>query len=63
MMYAPLVRILLRYGVGALAGWTIGDTLASDPDVVDLVVAAAAAVVAVVTEWWYQKAKRDGGAT
>jgi len=57
-MYAPIIRILLRYGIGALAGWQVGDTLAADSDIVDLISAGIAVAAAVVTERWYAYAKK-----
>jgi predicted MFS family arabinose efflux permease len=57
-MYAPITRILLRYGVGILAGSQIGDMLASDRDVVDIISAGIAVAAAVVTERWYAYAKK-----
>jgi hypothetical protein len=62
-MYAPFIRIFLRYGVGAIAGLTVGDMLASDPDVVDVIAAGVSVVAAALTEWWYQRARRSGGPT
>ena len=63
MMWQPIARIILRYGVGAIAGWSVGDMLASDMDVVDLASAGIAGGAAIVTEWWYRRAKVTGGAT
>ncbi len=57
-MYAPIVRILLRYGIGVLAGWQVGDTLAADSDVVDIIAAGLAVAAVVVTERWYAYAKK-----
>lgn len=62
-MTAPLIRIALRYGVGLLAGWQVGDMLAGDRDVVDALAAGVAVVAAAATEWWYRRAKQTGGAT
>ena len=62
-MISPIIRILLRYGVGALFTYEVGDMLSSDPDVLDVATAAVAAVVGVATEWWYARAKKSGGAT
>ena len=53
----------MRYGVGAVAGWAVGDMLASDMDIVDLLSAGLAGGAAIVTEWWYRRAKVTGGAT
>lgn len=58
-MIAPLIRIVLRYGVGAMFGMEIGQMLAGDPDVVMLL----AAGVGVATETVYVMAKRRGWAT
>ena len=63
LMWAPIARIILRYGVGAVAGWTVGDALASDMDIVDLLSAGIAGGAAIATEWWYRRAKATGGAT
>ena len=58
-MIAPIVRILLRYGVGAVFGMEIGSLLAGDPDVVLLV----ATGVGVATEAVYAYVKKKGWAT
>jgi len=58
-MLAPLVRITLRYGVGAVFGMELGNLLAGDPDVV-LVLATG---VGVATEVVYAYAKKKGWAT
>jgi len=63
MMWQPVARIVLRYGVGALAGWAVGDMLASDRDVVDALSAGLALAGAAVTEWWYRRAIKTGGPT
>ena len=60
---APIIRILLRYGVGAIIGYEVGSQLAADPDVVAVTVAASAAVVGAMTEGFYWLAKRFGWAT
>ena len=62
-MWQPFARIVLRYGVGLIAGWTVGDALAGDPDMVDTVAAGVALAAAAGTEWWYRTAKKRGGAT
>lgn len=59
----PYVRIILRYAVGAVIGYQIGEQLASDPDVVAVATAGAAAAVGVVTEGFYALAKRWGWRT
>lgn len=57
--YAPIARIVIRYGAGAVVGADMADVLAGDPD---LVTVAAAAIGAGV-EAAYALAKRRGWAT
>ena len=59
----PYVRIILRYGVGAVLGYQVGAQLAADPDVIAVTTAVAAAAVGVVTEGAYALAKRLGWRT
>ena len=59
----PLVRIVLRYGVGAVVGYQIGNNLAADPDVVSVVTVVASAAAGFVTEGFYALAKRLGWKT
>lgn len=63
VMWQPWVRILLRYGVGAVAGVSAGEAWASDADLVNALAVVAALIAARATEWWYQRAKREGGPT
>ena len=59
MNFAPYARIILRYGIGYLAGSGVGNALALDPDaVLALSLALGAAVEAA-----YAIAKRKGWAT
>lgn len=58
-MIAPIARIILRYGVGAVFGMEVGSLLAGNPDVVLLV----ATGVGVATEIVYAYAKKKGWAT
>lgn len=58
-MLAPIVRIILRYGVGVVFGMEVGSLLAGDPDVVLLV----AAGIGAGTELVYSYAKKRGWAT
>jgi hypothetical protein len=58
-MYAPIARILIRYGAGLLIGLDSASILAGDPDIVSLV----AAGLAFATETLYVLAKRRGWAT
>lgn len=67
-MIDPWIRIILRYvfGAGILGSKELGDALASDPDVVevisDTVFYISSAGVPLV-EGWYQWAKKKGKAT
>ena len=58
MDYSPIVRILLRYAVGAVIGAAQADMLAADPDIVTVIALAVGAGV----EAAYAYAKRRGGA-
>lgn len=58
-MISPVIRIALRYGVGAVFGMEVGALLAGDPDLVLLIAAA----VGVVTETIYVKAHSKGWPT
>lgn len=59
MNYAPIARIILRYGVGAVVGAAQANILAGDPDVVAMLALAVGAAV----EAAYVIAKRKGWAT
>lgn len=62
-MTGPLVRIALRYGIGGLIGYEVGDMLASDSDVVMLIsTVVAPIVVGAATEAWYFAARKFGWA-
>jgi hypothetical protein len=58
-MTGPIIRITLRYIVGAVIGLEAGSALAGDPDVVIV----AAATVGAVTEATYATAKKRGWVT
>lgn len=59
MNFGPVARIILRYGIGYLAGSEIGDQLAMDDDAVLMLSLALGAAV----EGFYALAKRKGWAT
>lgn len=59
MDWAPWARIVLRYGIGYVAGSEIGETLAMDPDAVLLLALGIGGAV----EALYVLAKRKGWAT
>lgn len=56
---APIIRIILRYGVGYVLGAEIGGAMAADPQLVTLIAIAVGALV----EGVYAYAKRKGWAT
>ncbi|PWJ76386.1 hypothetical protein C7441_11974 [Pseudaminobacter salicylatoxidans] len=59
----PYIRILLRYGVGGIIGYEVGDHLAADPDVIAVTTAATAALVGFATEGFYLLARKLGWRT
>jgi len=59
MNFGPLARIILRYGIGYMAGSQAGEALAMDPDAVLVLSLALGAAV----EGAYALAKRKGWAT
>jgi len=59
MNLGPVARIILRYGIGYLAGSELGETLAMDDDAVLMLSLALGAGV----ESAYALAKRKGWAT
>ena len=59
MNFGPFARIILRYGIGYLAGSEVGEMLAMDPDAVLILSLAMGAAVESV----YALAKRYGWAT
>jgi hypothetical protein len=59
MDFGPWARILLRYGIGYIAGSELGDQLAMDPDAVLVLSLALGAAV----EGAYALAKRKGWKT
>jgi len=59
MNFAPIARIILRYGIGYMAGSQAGDALALDPDAVLMLSLALGALVEII----YTLAKRRGWAT
>ena len=58
-MNAAVARIIIRYGVGLVAGLAYGEQLAADPDIV----MTLAALVGAATEGAYALAKRKGWTT
>jgi len=61
MNFAPLARIVLRYivGAGLMGSQHIGDTLATDPDLVLMLSVG----IGIAVEAGYAIAKRKGWAT
>ena len=62
-MIQPIIRIVLRYGISALFTVQIGDMVANDPDVVNVVTAAVSALGSILNERWWVKARNEGGPT
>ena len=65
---APIIRILLRYGIGALVTYGIltadqAMVISSDPDVQIVIELLLGAAAAGLNELWYAAAKRWGWAT
>ena len=59
----PLVRIILRYGVGGIVGYEVGSMLADDPDVISVATVAASGIVGYAIEHFYALAKKRGWRT
>lgn len=59
----PFVRIVLRYGVGAVIGYEVANQIASDPDVIAVSTVVATAAVGVATEGFYLIARKLGWRT
>ena len=59
----PFVRIVLRYGVGAVIGYEVGAMMAADADLVVVVTVAATAAVGAATEGFYMVARKLGWRT
>lgn len=61
MHYAPMMRIILRYLIGAaiMGSQQVGESLAADPDLVAMCALGLAAAV----EFGYALAKKYGWAT
>jgi len=55
-MYAPIARILIRYGVGLVLGAHAADIAAGNPDLVTVIAGA----VGAANEAIYTVAKRKG---
>ena len=58
-LYGPIARIILRYGVGAVLGYQVGQQLSADSDVVMLLALGVGALV----EAAYVYARKAGGKT
>ncbi len=59
----PFIRILLRYGVGAVIGFEVGNQLAADPDILAVITVVITAVIGCITEAFYMLAKHLGWRT
>lgn len=56
----PFIRIALRYGVGGVVGYEVGQNLAADPDVIAVVTVGASMAAGFITEAWYYLARKWG---
>jgi hypothetical protein len=66
-MTGPIIRIILRYGVGILVtkgmlDYSTANDLASDQDVIAIAQMAAGALIGVGTEVYYALARKWGWA-
>ena len=59
----PIIRIILRYGIGAFAGYEFGSRLADDPDMVAVATVVVTACAGAITEGYYYLAKKFGWKT
>lgn len=62
-MIGPIARIIIRYGLGAIAGAAITDTVLNDVDLMNILSIILAAVGSWGVEHLYNIAKRRGWAT
>lgn len=67
-LIAPISRIILRYGVGALVAYNIltaeqGSIISTDPDLATLLEIGLSALPGLAMEVWYGLAKRYGWPT
>lgn len=68
VLTGPIVRIITRYGSGALVAWGLvapdrGPEILADADLQTVLTVGVGLVLGAVTEWWYGRAKRTGGPT
>ena len=62
-MIGPITRIIIRYGLGAIAGAAIADTVLNDVDLMNILGFIVSAVGSWGVEHIYNIAKRRGWAT
>jgi len=55
--YAPIARIILRYGVGAVFTISVGDMCASVPDLVNVLAAGLSGLVSAAIDWFYARVR------
>ncbi len=65
---APIIRILMRYGIGALVTYGYlsaddGGSISADPDIQFVAEMLLGAAAAALNEAWYAVAKKWGWAT
>lgn len=67
-LVAPIVRIILRYGAGALVAIGLvspdtGPEVVADADLTTVLTVVVGVVLSLIAERWYASAKRTGGPT
>jgi len=62
MSFAPLARIIIRYGAGLVFGSEAAELAVGDADLVSMLAVAIAAGVSLATEFFYSKAIKHGWA-
>jgi len=63
MNYAPIVRIIIRYVVGAVFGESVVETILGDPDLMTYLTLGFSVVAGALTEYAYRLAVKHGWAT
>jgi hypothetical protein len=63
MYFAPIARIVVRYGVGAAVGIATADAVQNDPDLMNMLTVGVGTVLSYGTEYLYTQAVKRGWAT
>ena len=62
-MIGPVTRIIIRYGLGAIAGAAVTDTVLNDADLMNIIGIVISVVGSWAVEHIYNIAKRGGWST